>query len=130
MSGRKKIHALARQLFHLSFEQDRLTPERVAGVLAWVEKHRPPGATAILRAYKRHVAAELARHQAVIEFAGDVSPEIFREVAAAMTQRYGRAIEALPVARPSLVAGLRVRVGDDIFENAIATKLDALASAH
>lgn len=126
MSGRKKIAAFARQLFRLSLENDRLSGERVGGVLAWLDKNRPANATAVLRAYKRLVAAEVARSRAVIEFAGDVSPDTFEQIAAAMSRRYGRDIEPVPVARPELLAGVRVRVGDDIFENSIVTQLASL----
>lgn len=127
MASRRKSAALAHQLFDLSLEDGRISAERVSGVLAWVEKHRPPEATAVLRFYKRLVETEVARNRAVIEFAGNVSPEIFQEIAAAMTKRYGRPIEAVPVACPDLVAGVRVRVGCDIFENSLVGHLASLA---
>jgi F-type H+-transporting ATPase subunit delta len=127
MSTRKKIAALARQLFKLSFEGDQLSSERVGGVLAWVEKHRPPHPTAVLRAYKRLVEAEIDRRRAVIEFAGAVAPAVFQEIASAMSTRYGYRIEAVPMARPDLIAGVRVRVGCDIFEKSIAGQLASLS---
>jgi F-type H+-transporting ATPase subunit delta len=126
MSGRKKTNALARQLFKLSLKDGRLSPEHVTGVLQWVEKHRPPATVALLRAYRHLVATELARHQAVIEFAGDVAPAVFQEIADAMARRYGHPVQARPVARPDLIAGVRVRVGCDIYENSILSDLAAL----
>jgi F-type H+-transporting ATPase subunit delta len=126
MASRRKIQSLARQLFKLSFDEGRLSPERVAGVLDWVEKHRPPNALSVLRFYQRLVEAEIARSRAVIEFAGDVSPAVFQQIAAAMSQRYGREIAYVPVARPELVAGVRVRVGCDIFENSVVSQLARL----
>lgn len=127
MASRRKIVTLARQLFKLSFEDGRLSEERVAGVLAWVDKHRPPDATTVLRRYKRLAEAELARHRAVIEFAGEISPALAAEVAAAMSQRYGRPIEPVAVASPALIAGVRVRVASDIYENSIASQLASLS---
>ncbi|MGH8020404.1 MAG: F0F1 ATP synthase subunit delta [Opitutaceae bacterium] len=126
MSSPAKASDLARSLYELSFEEGKISEERVTAVLAWVEKHRPPQATAVLRAYKRLVETEIARNRAVIEFAGDVPPSAFEEIAAAMSMRYGREIEAVPVPRPELIAGLRVRVGCDIFENSILSQLGAL----
>ena len=126
MASSKKTAILARQLFKLSLDQGRLSEERVGGVLAWVEKHRPPNTLSVLRAYRHLVEAEVSRNRAVIEYAGDVSSSVFASIAAAMSRRFGRPIEAAPVARPDLIAGLRVQVGCDIFENTVAGRLAAL----
>jgi len=126
MASSKKTSALARQLFKLSLENGRLSEERVGGVLAWVEKHRPASSLAVLRAYRHLVEAELNRNRAVIEYAGDVASSVFAAIAAAMSRRFDRPIEAAPVARPDLIAGLRVQVGCDIFENTVAGRLAAL----
>ncbi|HEX9783879.1 MAG TPA: F0F1 ATP synthase subunit delta [Opitutaceae bacterium] len=126
MSRHGKATELARTLFKLSLEDGRISSERVGAVLAWVERHMPPRATAVLREYKRLVEEEIARNRAVIEFAGDISPSAFEEIAEAMSRRYGRSIEPVPVPRPELIAGVRVRVGCDIFENSIFSQLGIL----
>lgn len=126
MASSKKTAVLARQLFKLSLDNDRLSEERVGGVLAWVEKHRPAHSLALLRAYRHLVDAELNRNRAVIEYAGEVAPSVFAAIAASMSRRFGRPIEAAPVARPDMIAGLRVQVGCDIFENSVAGQLAAL----
>jgi len=126
MSSARKSAELARQLFALTLDQGRLAPERVTAVLQWVEKHRPDNASAVLRALKRLVEAEVARSQAVIEYAGEVSPAVFAEVTASLARHYGRPLAAVPVARPELIAGLRVRVGCDIYENTVVSQLAAL----
>ena len=130
MASRGKLsQQLARRLFRLSLADGAVSPERAAGVLAWVEKHRPAGAVAVLRAYRRLVAAELARGQAAVEHAGPVSNESLQAIGAALTRKYGRPV--VPGARPNpaLLAGLRVRVGDDVYEASAAGQLAALAAA-
>jgi F-type H+-transporting ATPase subunit delta len=129
MTNRKKIAAFARQLFKISLEDGRVSAEKVSGVLAWVDKHRPTGAVMLLRAYKRLIETEIARHCAVIEFAGDVSAEVFQQISADMSRHFDRQIESVPVARPDLIAGIHVRVGCDIFENSVVSQLAALNSA-
>jgi F-type H+-transporting ATPase subunit delta len=126
MSSRRKIAELAHQLFELSLEHGTVAPERVTGVLQWVDKHRPASSSAVLRAYRRLIEADLGRRRAVIEYAGEVSPATFAAIAAAMSKRFGRTIESVPVARPQLIAGLRVRVGDHVFENNVVSQLAAL----
>jgi F-type H+-transporting ATPase subunit delta len=129
MAAKKQTQQLARQLFKLSFENGQITAERVAGVLGYVEKIQPPQIAAVLKAYQRLVATELARGQAVVEHAGAVSPAVLQSIAAALTKKYGRAVTASAKANPSLLAGLRVRVGDDIYENSVSSQLGALAAA-
>jgi F-type H+-transporting ATPase subunit delta len=52
-SGKKQTQQLARQFFQLSLVDGTLSSDRVAGVLAYIEKHRPPQTVAVLRAYRR-----------------------------------------------------------------------------
>jgi len=129
MAAKKQTLQLARQLFKLSFENGQITAERVAGVLGYVEKIQPPKIVAVLKAYQRLVATELARGQAVVEHAGAVSPAVLQAIAATLTKKYGRTITSTAKANPALLAGLRVRVGDDVYENSIASQLGALAAA-
>jgi F-type H+-transporting ATPase subunit delta len=129
MSSSRKSSELARELFTLSLEQGRVSPERVAAVLQWVEQHRPENASAVLRAFKRLVEAEIARSQVVIEYAGEPSAATLAEITAAMSRRYGRPLEMVAVPRPELIAGLRVRVGYDIFENTVVSQLGSLKPA-
>jgi F-type H+-transporting ATPase subunit delta len=126
MSSRRKIAELAHQLFELSLDHGQVSAERVTGVLAWVDKHRPANASSVLRAYRRLIEADIGRRRAVIEYAGEVTPATLAEIASAMSRRYGRTIEPVPVRRPELIAGLRVRVGDNVFENSVVSQLAAL----
>lgn len=128
-SGKKQIQQLARQFLKLSIVNGELSAERVAGVLAYVEKHRPPHALGALKVYQRLVAAEVARGQAVIEHAGSLSPAISANVAATMTQKYSRKIASVAKRNDALLAGLRVRVGDDVYESSVAGQLANLAAA-
>ena len=128
-SAHKQVQQLARQLFKLSFLNGELSADRVAGVLEYVEKHRPAHVVAVLKAFQRLIAAEVARRQAVIEHAGPVSDALVASIATAMTQRYGRRITSVPRRDDRLIAGLRVRVGDDVYESSVAGQLATLAAA-
>lgn len=128
-SGKKQIQQLARQLFKLSLDQGMVSAERVTGVLQYLETHRPAHAAAVLKLYYRMVAAEIARSQAIIEHAGAVDERALAEIAAAMSRKYGRSIAAVPKRNDALLAGLRVRVGDDTYESSVAGQLATLAAS-
>ena len=129
MAATKKPQQLARQLFKLSLVNGQLTAERVAGVLGYVEKTKPANLLAVLKAYQRLIAAEVARNHAVVEHAGPVSDAVVQQIAASMSKKYNRSVTATAKTNPSLLAGLRIRVGDDVYENSVAGHLGALAAS-
>lgn len=128
-SAKKQIQQTAQQLFNLTVVNGEITSDRVAGVLEYVEKHRVPNATAVLKAYHRLVAAEIARGTAVVEHAGPVDASALNSIAASMTKRYGRKVTAVARRNDALLAGLRIRVGDDTFESSVAGQLAALSAS-
>ncbi len=128
-SGKKQIQQLARQFFKLSIVDGALSADRVSGVLQYIEKHRPAHTLAVLKAYQRLVTAEFARGQAVVEHAGSVSGPVLANIAAAMTKKYQRPVTAVAQPNPALLAGLRVRVGDDVYESSVAGQLATLAGS-
>jgi F-type H+-transporting ATPase subunit delta len=129
VSGKKQIQQLARTFFKLSVVDGVVSPEHVAGVLAYVDKHRPPHSVAILRAYERLIAGQIARSRAIVEHAGPLNNGVTRHIAEAMSRRYGRRIDSVPRRNDGLIAGVRVRVGDDVYESTVAGQLAALANS-
>ncbi len=129
MAGHKQAQQLARQLFRMSLVNGEVSPERVNGVLQYIEKHRPANPAAVLHAYHRYVAAEVARGQAVIEHAGPIKPETLTSVAENLGRKYGRKITPVAKRNDTLIAGLRVRVGDDVYESTVAGQLETLSAS-
>lgn len=125
----KKAQQLARQLFKMSLVDNGISAERVAGILAYLEKHRPANPVMVLKAFHRLVVIEIAKSQAIVEHAGAINAAALAAIAAAMTQKYGRTVTATAKPNASLLAGLRVHVGDDIYESSVAGQLAVLAAA-
>ena len=128
-SAKKQIQQLARQLFKLSVVDGTLSADRVTGVLEYIEKHRPANTVAVLKAYARLIAAEVARGQAIVEHAGSIGETALAQIGAAMTRKYSRRVAPVAKANPALIAGLRIRVGDDVYESSIASQLSQLAAS-
>lgn len=130
MASHAKIaQQLARQLFKMSMVDGAVSADRVGGVLAYVEKHGPANRVMVLKAYQRLIAAEVARGVAVVEHAGAINEAMLAAIAGSMSRKYGRKVAATARPNPELLAGIRVRVGDDIYESSVAGQLAALASA-
>ena len=127
-SGIKQVQQLARQFYKLSFTDGAISSDRVSGVLEYIEKHRPANSMAVLKAYRRLIGAEVARGQAVVEHAGPIDAVALHAIATAMAQKYRRPVTAIQKQNDDLLAGLRVRVGDDLYESSVAGQLGALAA--
>jgi len=126
----KKTRRFARSLFKLSLEDGRVSESRVSEILAWVDQQRPRQATALLREYLRLITTEINRGIARVEHAGDLAPDSLHQISASFSQRYGRPIEATSTINPDLIAGLKIRIGCDVYENSIASQLAALESTN
>ncbi len=129
MAASKQTKLLAKQLFKLSVVNGEVSAERVAGVLGWVEKHAPRQSLALLKAYHHRVAAELAKSRAVVEHAGNVNAAALAAIEAAMTKKYSRKVTATAKPNAALLAGVRVRVGSDVYESSVAGQLAALSAS-
>jgi len=126
MNPDKKTRLFARNLFRLSLEDGRVSESRVSEILGWVDREKPRQSVALLREFLRLVARELDLGLAQVEHAGDLSDEALREIAASFSKRYGRPIKATARPNPDLIAGLRIRIGCDVYENSVASQLAAL----
>jgi F-type H+-transporting ATPase subunit delta len=127
MAANKQTKLLAKQLFKLSVVNGAVSPEQVAGVLGWIEKHQPRQSLALLKAYHHRIQIELAKSQAVVEHAGPVSDATLKQIESAMSKKYARPIAASAKPAPQLLAGLRVRVGSDVYESTVAGQLSSLS---
>jgi F-type H+-transporting ATPase subunit delta len=127
MRADKKTKLLAKQLFKLSLVNGAVSPEQVTGVLGYIEKHAPRQSLALLQLYHRAISTELAKASAVVEHAGPVSDAALQSIAAAMTRKYSRPVTASAKANPKLLAGLRVRVGSDVYESTVSGQLANLS---
>ena len=128
-SRSKQVQQSARQFLKMSIVDGAVSADRVAGVLQYIEKHRPSDSVAVLKAYQRLIASELARREARIEHAGPTNPAMLAGIAASMTRKYNRPVSAVPRRNDALLAGLRIRVGDDVYESSVASQLAALDSS-
>ncbi len=127
MRGNKQSQQLARQLFRLSMAERQLSPERVTGVLQYLDKHPPARPLPVLQAYHRLISLEVARSRAVVEHAGPIADSLLQSIESAMSKRYGRPVTTVTKPNPDLLAGVRVRVGDDVYESSVAGQLASLS---
>jgi len=127
MAADKKTKVLARQLFKLSLADGQVSAEKVSGVLGWVDKHEPRQPLALLKLYQNLIATELSRLNAVVTHAGPLAATALGQIEQALTKKYQRRITATARPDAKLLAGLRVHIGDDVYESSASSQLAALS---
>lgn len=123
------LNAEARKLVALSLDAGVISPERVRAVLDTLAVTRKPAKLRpILKAYYTAIRREIARGEARIEYAGTLAAETPAIIAAHFSKLYGRPITSVAGENDALIAGVRVRVGDDVYDASARGILERLAA--
>ena len=127
MRASKQSQQFARQLFRLSLADGQVSAERVSAVLAHLANQPPRQPLVVLRQYQRLITTQLASNSALVEHGGAIDDSLLRSIEAAFARKYQRPITASARPNPALIAGLRIRIADDLYESSIASQLAALS---
>ena len=117
----------ARELLQLSLKDGRLEAGRVAEISSHLSTEKPRGYLQILKEYTRFIRLELEKRHAVIE-----SPKALEAAGAAaieqtLKQKFGSDITTEFRVAPSLLGGLRIKVGSDVWDGSVKARLAALS---
>lgn len=116
----------AKQLF-LSCRADGLLDEAKARqAVERVLALKPRGYLAILSHFQRLVGLDLERRTARVESALPLTVAQQNAVTAGLTERYGTGLRIAFGLEPTLLGGLRIKVGSDVFDGSVQARLSAL----
>ena len=126
----KSLKDFARKLVQLSLDDERRpSPERVGAGLQALTAKPPRQLKTLLKLYLYYIKREIRNSEAVIEYSGAVGEGVIREIEALFSARYGRSVTAVGRENPELIAGVRVSVGDDVYDASIEGQLRILAQS-
>ena len=127
MKRDKKIIQLAKKLVELSKDNGVVTEAKVGEVIAGLKQAKHRQHLAVLKAYLTYIRREVALQTAVVFTPDVLSADALKAIEAKYTQIYGRPITATIQQDTSLIAGVRVRVGDDVYDASLSGRLQRLA---
>ena len=126
MMSPREARKTARSLFRACMAGGRLDASRVHAVTDSLAAEKPRGCIAILQAFARLVRLELERRHAVIESAVPLAESEAARLRDDLVKTHGDDLTFDAVVRPELIGGLRVRVGSDVWDGSVRTRLEAL----
>ena len=124
------VRAEAKRLLAMSIEGGVVSADLVGAVLAALTKSRASHQLRpLLRAYLANVRRELARGEARIEHAGPLAAADADAIASHFSKLLGRTVRPVARRNDALLAGFRVRVGDDVTDLTASLRLANLAKS-
>jgi F-type H+-transporting ATPase subunit delta len=116
----------ARQLFHGCLVNGLLDENRVRQAVALLVAKKPRGYVEILARLHRLVKLDLEQRAARVESAVPLSADLQAEVAGKLKHLYGDGLNLVFAQDASLLGGLRIQVGSDLFDGSVKTRLAKL----
>ncbi len=126
MKINKEIRKLSREMLRASFTDGQLDPGRIASLVNWLIARTPRNYIAVLRNYRRLLRLELDKRRARIETATDLDSATSSELVANLKRKYGGDLTTEFVVNPQLLGGLRIRVGNDVWDGTVRNRLERL----
>lgn len=122
-----KITQLSKKLVELSKEDGIVTEAKVTQVLSALKQTQHRYYLKTLKTYLSYIRREVALQTAVVFAPTSLSEENLKAIEMHFAKEYDRPISAISQKDDSLIAGIRVRVGDDVYDASIAGHLKRLA---
>jgi len=126
MKINKEIRQLAREMLRASFTDGQLDGGKIASLVQSLITKRPRHFMDVLQYYKRLLRLEIEKRHARIEGATQLAPEAAVDIVARLKRKYGGDLTTEFVVDPTLLGGVRVRVGSDVWDGTLRNRLERL----
>lgn len=126
MKLNKEIRQLSRKMLQASFADGQLDSGRIAALIDSVIAEKRRNYINVLKNYKRLLRLEVEKRHATIETASEVDPAIRSEIVSNLKSKYGDDLAAEFHVDPQLLGGMRIRVGNDVWDGSVRNRLERL----
>ena len=126
MTTAKQQRREARQLFRLCLVNGRVDEQRVRRIVRRGVGAGRSGTLGVMSRFLHLVKLDRSRHDAMVESAVPLTPELRAGLTAMLGRRYGEGMATTFAEDPALIAGVRIRVGSEVHDGSIAGRLAEL----
>lgn len=122
----KEIRQLSREMLRASFTDGQLDRGKIGSLVQSLIEKRPRHYLDVLQNYKRLLRLELDKRHARIETAMALGPDSSKQVLDRLKRKYGSDLTSEFFVEPTLLGGMRVRVGSDVWDATLRNRLQRL----
>lgn len=123
MIASKQIRRSAKELFQLCLVDGLMDEDRIRKVVTEMTTRKPHGFLAILKQFHRLVRLALEGRSARVECAIALTEPQKQALSDRLTRLYGAGLVFQYELNPALLGGLKVRVGSDVLDGSLQSRL-------
>ncbi len=122
----KRAKREAKQLVGLCRVSGLLDEQRVRRVVERLLAAGGRSSPAVLAHFRRLVRLDLGQRTALVESATPLPADLQAAVEAGLARRYGPGLTTAFAHRPALIGGMRIQVGNDVYDGSVRAGLEEL----
>ena len=122
----KEARKVSRQLFKASFIDGRLDETRVRAQVQAFVAGKPRHYLDILKNYHRLLRLEAGKHHAIVESAAELDWDTRWKIEQSLKAKHGADLTIDFKINTGLIGGLRVQIGNDVWNGSVQGRLDRL----
>lgn len=126
MKLNKESRKLSRQLFRSSFQDGKLDASKVSDVVKAIVTSKQRHHLDIIKNYQRLIRLEIEKRHAIIESALELDGTTCEKVEKDLKKKYGNDLTAEFKVNPDLIGGLRIKLGNDVWDGSVRNRLARL----
>jgi F-type H+-transporting ATPase subunit delta len=126
MKVSKVAQSTARRIFRLCSKDGQVNEEHLRMAIEKLATKKPRDYRGMLQALRRLLRTEEAKKQVTVESAVELADAIAEEVKKSLASQYGKDLKFAFKVTPELLGGMRIRVGNDLFDGSVKARLEQL----
>jgi F-type H+-transporting ATPase subunit delta len=126
MRTAKEARKVSGMLFQNSFTEGKLDKEKISHMVESLLAERPRHYVDALKDYQRLIRLETEKRHAVIESATQLNSGLANQIVTNLRARYGDDLTTEFRTNPDLLGGLRIKIGDDVWDGSVKKRLHKL----
>jgi F-type H+-transporting ATPase subunit delta len=126
MRTAKEARRVSGMLFRNSFTEGKLDKEKISHMVESLLAEKPRHYVDALKVYQRLIRLETEKRHVVIESATQLNSALANQIVTNLRARYGEDLTTEFRTNPELLAGLRIKIGDDVWDGTVKNRLHKL----
>jgi F-type H+-transporting ATPase subunit delta len=126
MKTSKEARRVSRLMLRNSFTSSKLDEEKISHMVQSVLAAKPHHYVDMLKDYRRLLHLEVEKRHVVIESATPLNRSLGDRIVENLKARYGDDLKTEFRTNPELLGGLRIKIGDDVWDGSVKSRLSQL----
>lgn len=127
MSKDTKALKIAKGLLLLSLNNEgKADQERVKEIISELRKEGVSKSIPILQHYLTLMKRKINSYQGVLETSSNENSTLSKIFSEKLRQAMGNKIDLVQIKNESLIAGFKLRIGDDVYEDSLSSRISRL----